>query len=180
MTSFTPRQRLSRAASAAHSPPPIPPATAMAGSISQTCPAGKNRATPVAVSAPRYNCPSPPTLTSPTRVGIAVAKAVRTSGIMVTPTSLRPKELPMTPYHASRRASTGSRPDASRKRAKTARASTRPSAGRGAGWLASATHICRKDNVSGKNCRRRLIGFPQPRRVRSSAGQSPAPTLPLT
>ena len=180
MTSFTPRQRLSRAAMAAHAPPPAHPARAITGSISQVWPTGKNRATPVAVSAPTYSCPSPPTFTSPTRVGMAVARAVRSSGIMVTPTSLRPRLLPNTPCHTFSRDSTGSCPDASRNTAKTARASTTPRTARGVPSSSRAGPM-RRSSVAcipgpGRRGSRGFIRLRRGGRCRSSGGQCPART----
>ena len=179
MTSLTPRQWRSRAAVAAHSPPPAHPASAITGNISQICPVGKNSATPVAVSAPMYSWPSPPTLTKPTRVGMAVANAVNTSGIIVTPTSLRPKELPMTPFHTSRRASAGSCPETSRRMAKTARASATPKAAREADCLKkSSPSRCSEGGTAGWNLRRRFMGFMTTGHGLSSAGRFPVPMRP--
>ena len=147
--------------------------------MSQTCPTGKNRATPVAASAPMKSCPSPPTLTRPTRVGMAVASAARSRGIMVTPTSLRPSELPMTPSQPLTSASTGSRPEASRKRANAARDSTMPSAGRGADIHACARAGSTKGRALGRMRWPRFIPSPEQPSGLSSAGRSPEAT-PLT
>ena len=195
MTSLTPRHRRSRAAAAAQRPPPAHPARAITGSISQASPTGKNRATPVAVRAPTYSWPSPPTFTSPTRVGMAVAKAVSSRGIIVTPTSLRPRELPKTPSQAFSSESSGSRPEAARNTAKTARASDTPRSARAAGSPAdrapryrgnprssSRNRRDRADNsfTRGPTPIRGLSSGVRPGSPRHARSQTPPPPFPGT
>ena len=137
MISLTPLMWRSATAMPAHAPPAAHPAAAMTGSVIQPCPAPKYRATPVAAQAPRYSWPSPPTFIRPTRAGTAVASPVNTSGIISTPTSLRPTRLPSVPDITLVSASAGFRPKANSNKPNTARARHRARKERNGGMVVS-------------------------------------------
>src|SRR5207253_5047151 len=111
------------------------PAIAISVRSSQPGSVSKRSATHVAVSAPMKSWPSPPTLMSQMRAGIAVASAASSSGIIFTSVSESPYGLPSVLPKMSTYARNGFLPKTRSTSAKTASASPssatkRPSASR--------------------------------------------------